>query len=140
MLGCSSGRGWSRYTGGTVQERLSADHHNQKSLSTVNQHTLILIFVFFCINYSLNFSRHAVNHTVYALPSQFIPLFFCNLYYFPSTVGAPLSGPLFVRFNIVPTLRIEFKSGERVGQSIIRCCGKLTSRTRFFDCGAGVGK
>ena len=70
-----------------------ADHHNQKPSSVIKCHTLILRSLPFCINYSLNPSWHAIDHIIYALPREFLPLL-CNLC-FSSIEGAPLSEPLF---------------------------------------------
>ena len=64
-----------------------ADHHNQKPPSVIKYHTLILRSLPSCINYSLNPSWHAIDHIIYALPREFLPLFLCNLY-FSSIVGA----------------------------------------------------
>ena len=64
-----------------------ADHHNQKPPSVIKYHTLILRSLPFCINYSLNPSWHAIDHIIYALPREFLPLFLCKLY-FSSIVGA----------------------------------------------------
>ena len=47
----------------------------------------------FCINYSPNTSRHAINHIIYAIPKEFLPFFLYNLYYFPLIVGVPFSEP-----------------------------------------------
>ena len=78
-------------------ERVGRTDHttNKKPRQKSNYHTLILRSLSFCINYNLNPSRHAINHIKYVLPREFLPLFLCNLYYFPLIVGAPLSEPIF---------------------------------------------
>ena len=130
---------------------MSADHHNQNTLSTINYHTLILRSLSFCINYSPDSLRHAINHIIYALPGEFLPLL-CNLYYFPMIVGAPLSEPLFCSPlqhspHILNRIRIG-RAGrpmhflvlweiDESGAFFWLWCGrgKLMGRARCFGCG-----